>query len=305
MSPPKRIRMFVACAALALASLAVGEARAQCAANRSVSGAETALQAAARQRDMERRRGYLAAASSAIDSLALMASSRDSDDIGEYLTIRRNDVARLARDPHARELGSSFATISVTAGVTMGECVLGSGSRGVGGVMKGHSVETRLGDKAEPSKGPSPREVVYQTQQAAARIVVELVEETKEKPESLWYLALLPLAAATYRFVVFLNRRRAVRYICCIPMEVRVGEQAFPGRVFDFSRLGVKLAFEKDAPDDETTTFELHLPNMVIKARRVWTSQMIMGVQFLAPLGTTEMGQFFDLAKKGAGLHRL
>lgn len=305
MSPPNRSMAVFAAVMAAMLGFS-SPAAAECVANRHVQNVEATLRSAAKADTPAERSRLLDAASEEIETLSSASAwGGAAKDFDEYLRVRRNDIERLARDRRARELGSSFATISVTAGVKVGDCVLTEDGRGGGGVLKGYAVEARLGEGDSSSAGPSARDVVYKTRQAAARMVKDLVQETKEKPENLWVLAFLPLAAAVYRFGVFVNRRRAVRYICCIPAEIRVGDKTYEGRIFDFSRLGAKLAFDSGTPGREATQMEIRTKNMVIHTKRVWSARMIMGTEFVTPLGTNEMGQFFELAKAGAGLHRV
>ena len=301
--------------ALALALAVVlgfaAPATAACVANRHISGVESAIRSAARVDDPVSRERHLTQASRQIDALSEVragSKSEDAEPVDEYVRIRRDDVDRLARDPRSREIGASFATISVTAGVRMGECVLRTGGREVSGALKGYAVDSRQGDSSDATLGAGRRSAadgVFKAGRDATRMVEKAVQRAREEPRQLIVLALLPVGVLVYRLFVFLNRRRAVRYICCIPAQVSIGDKVYNARIFDFSRLGAKIAYDDAIPDEKNATLDLRVEGLVIRSRKVWSAQLIMGMQFETPLGTNAIGQLFELARSGAGLYRM
>ena len=285
-------------------------AAADCDASRSVAGVEDAMKAAAIASDPAHRRGFLDAAADRIDALADDVSRFGGGGaLGEYIAARRADVARLAEAPGARDLTSSFVIVAVTSGVATGDCVehddrdealdrQSDAAEAMSAVDEASKNEAEAAAEGEGGGGQGDAPSVRQ-------LVSDFVERHEKTLRHAWVFAFIPMAAIVYRTAVFINRRRTVRYICCIPVSLAADDEVYEAKVFDFSRRGAKISIDAHAPRWENRSLQIRVGDLAVGVRMAWSERMIMGIVFDTPLRAHEMGEFFEAAEASAGLHRV
>lgn len=321
MSPPNLIRSIATALALAVAPTASDAAGAGCDARRQVASVEDALKAAAIMSDGKMRGDFLATAIERIEELdAESARMGTGGALAAYVDARRRDIATLSNDPRARDLTNSLQIDTVISGAATPDC-----SKEAAEEPSDGRAAPEGGDKAEKNKRKPGQQTKTAAQEAGgaddgeeeartaeaqsdrppARSLAELVKGAKVPREFLWLLAFIPLGAVGYRVALVMNRRRTVRYICCIPAELRVDDVVLPIKIFDFSRLGAKLSVEGDVDRWEDRRLEMLFADMAVRASVKWSAQRIIGVSFDEPLDSDELGALFEIASQGAGVHRV